>query len=273
MGSGGPLKQKLGLSENAEDASAASAVPGVANSVPALEIRGLSYSYGRRPALMDIDIALPAGHFVILLGPNGAGKTTLFSLITHLFGTQSGSIRVFGHDTARDRGAALSTLGVVFQQRTLDLDLTAGQNLVYHAALHGMRFRDGWRRASEEMSRTGLAGEISRKVRQLSGGQMRRVEIARALLHEPKLLLCDEATVGLDISSRAELMEYVRALVRERKITILWATHLVDEVGPEDWIVILHKGRILRQGISAEILTESNAQDLASALSRLWGAA
>ena len=247
--------------------------PGEAKPVQALEIRGLSYSYGRRSALADVDIALPAGGFVILLGPNGAGKTTLFSLITQLFGTQTGSIRIFGYDTARHRGVALSMLGVVFQQRTLDLDLTARQNLIYHAALHGMRFRDGGQRAIEEISRTGLVGEIDRKVRQLSGGQMRRVEIARALLHEPKLLLCDEATVGLDIGSRAELMEYVRSLVRERKITILWATHLVDEVGPNDSIVVLHKGRILRQGISGEIVTELAAKDLTSALARLWGAA
>jgi ABC-2 type transport system ATP-binding protein len=239
----------------------------------ALEIGGLSYSYGKRKALSDIDITLPPGRFVVLLGPNGAGKTTLFSLVTRLFSTQSGSIRVFGHDTARAPGAALSLLGVVFQQRTLDLDLTAGQNLIYHAALHGMGFRDGGRRAKEELSRTGLSSEIGRKVRQLSGGQLRRVEIARALLHEPKLLLCDEATVGLDIGSRAELLRYVRSLVAERGLAILWATHLVDEVDPDDWVIVLHKGRILRQGICREILAESGAAELSAALQRLWDAA
>lgn len=240
------------------------------HSVPALEIRALSYSYGRHRALQDINIALPAGRFAILLGPNGAGKTTLFSLVTHLFGTQSGSISVFGHDMARERSPALSMLGVVFQQRTLDLDLTAAQNLIYHAALHGLSFKDGRRRALEEMARAGLASEFGRKVRQLSGGQMRRIEIARALLHEPKLLLCDEATVGLDIGSRAELMEYVRALVRERRIAILWATHLVDEVRPEDFIVVLHRGRVRWQGISRDIVAEQSAGDLTGALAKLW---
>jgi ABC-2 type transport system ATP-binding protein len=164
----------------------------------ALEIGGLSYSYGKRKALSDIDITLPAGRFVVLLGPNGAGKTTLFSLVTRLFSTQSGSIRVFGHDTSRAPGAALSLLGVVFQQRTLDLDLTAGQNLIYHAALHGMGFRNGGRRAREELSRTGLSAEIGRKVRQLSGGQLRRVEIARAL-HKGRILrqgICREILAG-----------------------------------------------------------------------------
>jgi ABC-2 type transport system ATP-binding protein len=247
-------------------------IPG-AEAVPALAVSGLSYSYGRRKALADVSFELPAGRFVVLLGPNGAGKTTLFSLATRLFSAPAGSIRVFGHDTARAPGAALSLLGVVFQQRTLDLDLTAGQNLIYHATLHGMRFRDGRRRAKEELARTGLAGEIDRKVRQLSGGQLRRVEIARALLHAPKLLLCDEATVGLDIGSRAELLRYVRGLVAERRLAILWATHLVDEVGPEDAVIVLHKGRILRQGTCREILADGGAAELTAALQRLWDAA
>ena len=239
---------------------------------PALAVSGLSYSYGRRKALADIGFDLPAGRFVVLLGPNGAGKTTLFSLVTRLFSAPAGSIRVFGHDTSREPGAALSLLGVVFQQRTLDLDLTAGQNLIYHAMLHGMAFGDGRRRAKEELARTGLAGEIDRKVRQLSGGQLRRVEIARALLHAPKLLLCDEATVGLDIGSRAELLRYVRSLVAERQLAILWATHLVDEVGADDTVIVLHKGRILRQGICREILSEGGAAELTAALQRLWDA-
>jgi ABC-2 type transport system ATP-binding protein len=249
-------------------AEAPAAIPG--GTTPALAVSGLSYSYGRRMALADIGFELPAGRFVVLLGPNGAGKTTLFSLITRLFSARTGSIRVFGHEISREPGAALSLLGVVFQQRTLDLDLTAGQNLIYHAMLHGMSFGDGRRRAKEELARTGLTGEIDRKVRQLSGGQLRRVEIARALLHGPRLLLCDEATVGLDIGSRAELLRYVRSLVAERQLAILWATHLVDEVAPDDSVIVLHKGRILRQGVCREILSEGGAAELTAALQRLW---
>ena len=244
--------------------------PNLEVKAPALEIRGLSYSYGRRKALAEVSFELSPGRFVVLLGPNGAGKTTLFSLVTRLFAKQAGSIRVFGHDPARAPGAALSMLGVVFQQRTLDLDLTARQNLVYHAALHGMSFHDGARRAREELSRAGMSGEIDRKVRQLSGGQLRRVEIARALLHEPRLLLCDEATVGLDIASRAELLRYVRSLVSERQLAILWATHLIDEVEPDDPLVVLHNGRILRRGMSRDIQGESASADLTEALTRLW---
>jgi ABC-2 type transport system ATP-binding protein len=244
-----------------------------AGEMPALAVSGLSYSYGSRPALSEIDFVLPAGRFVVLLGPNGAGKTTLFSLITRLFSARTGSIRVFGHEVARSPGAALATLGVVFQQRTLDLDLTAGQNLIYHSTLHGMGFGTAQRRAKEELARTGLAAEFGRKVRHLSGGQLRRVEIARALLHQPRLLLCDEASVGLDISSRADLLRYVRGLVAERRLTILWATHLVDEVARDDWVIVLHKGRILRQGICGEIMVEAGARDLTQALQRLWEAA
>lgn len=242
-------------------------------SAPALAVNGLSYSYGTRKALSNIEFSIPAGRFVVLLGPNGAGKTTLFSLITRLFSAASGSIHVFGHEVSRSPGDALSLLGVVFQQRTLDLDLTAGQNLIYHAALHGMGFVQGRRRAQEELVRTGLANELRRRVRQLSGGQLRRVEIARALLHEPRLLLCDEATVGLDIGSRAELLRYVRSLMAERRLAILWATHLVDEVEVDDWVIVLHKGRILRHGLCRDILAEGGDQNLTTALQRLWEAA
>jgi ABC-2 type transport system ATP-binding protein len=242
-------------------------------SVPALEIQDLSYRYGNRVALERIDLSLPSGRFAVLLGRNGAGKTTLFSLVTRLYGTQSGSIHVFGHDIQRESAAALSRLGVVFQQRTLDLDLTAGQNLIYHAMLHGLSFSEGRRRAQAELARLGLSGAFDRKVRQLSGGQARRVEMARALLHEPRLFLCDEATVGLDVESRDDLLRHVRALVRERQVSILWATHLIDEVAPNDLLVILHEGRVLAQGVCSEVIAKAGTRTLSEALSRLWEAA
>src|SRR5207237_3916276 len=120
---------------------------------------------------------------------NGAGKSTLFSLVTRLFAVQSGRIRIFGHDVAHQPGAALRRLGVVFQPRTLDLDLSVAQNLTYHAALHGIAARQGRARAAELLGQVALADRANDKVRDLSGGQMRRVEIARALLHRPRLLI------------------------------------------------------------------------------------
>ena len=164
-------------------------------------------------------------------GSNGAGKSTLFSLVTRLFGIQTGRIGIFGHDIGRAPGEALRLLGVVFQPRTLDLDLSVTQNLLYHAALHGIARHEARLRSGEVLARIGLADRAGSKVRDLSGGQMRRLEIARALLHRPRLLLLDEATVGLDVKARADILSHVRQLVTEQGIGVLWATHLFDEIG------------------------------------------
>jgi ABC-2 type transport system ATP-binding protein len=164
---------------------------------PALSIDGISHSYGSRRALIDINFTVAPASFTALLGLNGAGKSTLFSLVTRLFGIQSGRIGIFGHDIGQAPGEALRLLGVVFQPRTLDLDLSVTQNLLYHASLHGIARREARLRSGEVLTRIGLSDRAGSKVRDLSGGQMRRLEIARALLHRPHLLLLDEATVGL----------------------------------------------------------------------------
>lgn len=239
----------------------------------ALAVTGLSHRIGGREILAEIEIAVPPGRFTVLLGQNGAGKTTLFSLVTRLYGAQSGSIRVFGRDLAAEPGRALALMGVVFQQRALDPDLSARQNLRYHAALHGMPGSVARQRIAAELERVGLAQEADRKIRSFSGGEMRRIEIARALLHEPRLLLCDEATVGLDIRSRAAILADVRGLVRDRGLTVLWATHLIDEVEAADPTIILHRGRILRQGPAASIISDLGAGGLQDAFRQLTEAA
>lgn len=239
----------------------------------ALTVAGLSHRIGGREILCDIDLAVPEACFTVLLGQNGAGKTTLFSLVTRLYGAQAGTIRIFGRDLTRQPGRALALIGVVFQQRALDLDLSARQNLRYHAALHGMRRAVARRRIEAELERAGLAGDADRKIRSFSGGEMRRIEIARALLHQPKLLLCDEPTVGLDIRSRAAILADVRGLVRDRGLTVLWATHLIDEVEAGDPTIILHRGRILRQGPAAAIISDLGAGGLQDAFRRLTEAA
>ena len=197
---------------------------------PMLSIEGVSHSYGRRRALDNVTFAVAPATFSVLLGLNGAGKSTLFALITRLYGTQHGRIRILDFDVAQVSGEALRILGVVFQSRTLDLDLTIMQNLMYHAALHGMRKRDAEIRAGELLTRIALSDRVNDRVRNLSGGQMRRVEIARALLHRPRLLVLDEPTVGLDVTSRADILQHVRHLVAEDGIAVLWATHLIDEI-------------------------------------------
>jgi ABC-2 type transport system ATP-binding protein len=239
--------------------------------VPALSIDGVSHSYGARRALIDINFTVAPASFTALLGLNGAGKSTLFSLVTRLFGIQAGRIGIFGHDIGLTPGEALRLLGVVFQPRTLDLDLSLMQNLLYHAALHGIDRREARLRAGEVLSRIGLADRSGSKVRDLSGGQMRRLEIARALLHRPRLLLLDEATVGLDVKARADILSHVRQLVTEQGIGVLWATHLLDEIMLDDDLVVLHQGRVLASGQAAHIVTDAGARDLNSTFMQLTG--
>jgi len=240
---------------------------------PALSIDGVSHSYGTRRALIDVSFAVAPASFTALLGLNGAGKSTLFALITRLFGIQTGRIGIFGHDISLAPGEALRLLGVVFQSRTLDLDLSVTQNLLYHAALHGIARREARLRSDEVLTRIGLADRAGSKVRDLSGGQMRRLEIARALLHRPRLLLLDEATVGLDVKARADILAHVRQLVTEQGIGVLWATHLFDEIMPGDDLVVLHQGRVLGHGPVENIIADAGARDINSAFMRLTAAA
>lgn len=241
--------------------------------VAALAIDGVSHAYGRHPALENVSFAVRPASFAALLGLNGAGKSTLFALITRLFGVQRGAIRIFGHDIGRDPGEALRVLGVVFQSRTLDLDLSLMQNLQYHAALHGIGRREARARAEEVLARIDLTERAGSKVRALSGGQMRRLEIARALLHRPRLLLLDEATVGLDVKARADILRHVRRLVSEDGIGVLWATHLLDEITPSDDLIILHRGRVLTTDAVPRVIADTGTPDLRSAFMKLTGTA
>lgn len=218
-----------------------------------LSVSGLSYAYGARQALDDVSFAVERGEFCALLGPNGAGKSTLYSLLTRLFTTQSGEIEIAGRNLRTDPLAALAQIGVVFQQSTLDLDLTVVQNLKYFAALQGLAGRSSRILIDAALDQLDIADRRDARVRDLNGGHRRRTEIARALLHAPQVLLLDEATVGLDAESRRALTDHVHALCAQTGLTVLWATHLTDEVAPDDRLVILHRGRILRDGRAGEL--------------------
>ncbi len=238
---------------------------------PLLQVDGASKSYGSRKALDGVSLAVDAGEFVALLGPNGAGKTTLFQLLTGLFVADGGRITVGGQDIRRSAVAVLATLGVVFQQPTLDLDLTVRGNLRFHARLHGLGGRRARTRIEEELARLGLAAEADRLCRTLSGGNRRKVELARALLHDPRLLLMDEPTVGLDPASRRSLLDYVHAQCRERGLGVLWATHLVDEAEGADRVLVLHQGRLLSEGTPAELTEKTGKATVADAFIELTG--
>ena len=225
--------------------------------------------YGSVVALDGVDLEVGAGEFVALLGPNGAGKSTLMQLLTGLFVADAGTIRVAGLDMAHDAVRALARIGVVFQQPTLDLELTVRANLRFHADLHGLDRRTADARIGHELARFDLAGTARRKARELSGGNRRRVELARALLHRPEVLLMDEPTVGLDPGSRALLLRHVLELRQGQRVGVLWATHLVDEAERADRVVVLHHGKVRFDGPPAAFCAGQGVEDLAEAFFRL----
>jgi len=239
------------------------------STTPVLSIEGLGHSFGPRRVLNNVSFSVAAGDFTVLLGLNGAGKTTLFSLATRLYLQREGVIRIFGMDIREHASECLRRMGIVFQQPTLDLDLTVEQNLFYHAALHGLSHREAALRIGVEIERVGLADQRRDKVRRLSGGQRRRIEIARCLLQRPRLLLLDEPTVGLDIASRQFMLDHVRRLCCEEGIAALWATHLIDEVGEGAQVVVLHKGEVRALGAAAKLLGDTRTTSMRAAFDAL----
>jgi ABC-2 type transport system ATP-binding protein len=235
----------------------------------ALSIDNLSFSYSGKKALDQVSFEIKAGECTLLLGPNGAGKSTLFSLITRLYDTHEGRIELCGFDIKKQTQAALARLGVVFQQTTLDMDLTVLQNLRYHTALHGMGRKQSLQRIEQELDRLNMFDRRFEKIRQLNGGHRRRVEIARALLHKPALLLLDEPTVGLDVPSRLAIVDYVHQLASDENLAILWASHLIDEIYPEDHLLVLHKGQIRAKGTVNEVLNTTNTPTIKEAFYNL----
>jgi ABC-2 type transport system ATP-binding protein len=233
--------------------------------VSELTISHLSHHFGSRAALRDVSFRATAGSFNVLLGPNGAGKTTLISLLSGLYYPRSGSINVFGHSMRERPTQVLRSMGVVFQHTTLDLDLSVYENLRYQASLYGLPSGIAKRRQREELGRIGVAERLNEPARHLSGGMRRRVEIAAALLHQPRLLLLDEPTVGLDVGTRRFILGHIRRLCHEQGLTVLWATHLLDEIETTDTVLLLHNGDLLWTGSPDGLLTLSGKTTLPDA--------
>ena len=240
---------------------------------PALLLDSVVKSYGAIRAVDGVSFKASGGEFIALLGPNGAGKTTLFQLLSGLFVPDSGHIEVMGHDMLRDPVPALAKLGIVFQQPTLDLELTVTGNLLFHAGLHGIPRAVAKARIEAELARLGLAERAHDKTIQLSGGNRRRVELARALLHEPRVLLMDEATVGLDPASRGDLLKLILAMRAERSVAVLWATHLCDEVSEADRVIVLHRGKVLADTTPLQFIKSAGAATIEQAFLAIPGSA
>lgn len=235
----------------------------------ALVIDNLSHGFGVRQVLSHVSLRVEPGSFTVLLGPNGAGKTTLISLVTGLYSARQGDIRIFGHSIRQDPLPALASLGIVFQMPTLDPDMSVEQNMLYYGSLHGLSRRDIRERAGEELARLGVGDRQADKVRALSGGLRRRVEIARALLHRPRFLIVDEATAGLDVAGRQLLLAHVRSLCREG-LSVLWATHMLDEIDPSDRLAVLHQGKVRWTGQAGDL---ADGRNLEAAFLELTGGA
>jgi ABC-2 type transport system ATP-binding protein len=216
-------------------------------------VQALTKRYGQRAALNALSFALPAGQFVALLGPNGAGKSTLFQVLTGLFAADEGDVLVDGQSLRHSAVPALAHIGVVFQAMSLDLDLSVQRNLRFHADLHGLPRTTANERIHTACQAAGLGADLQRPVRELSGGNRRKVELVRALLHRPGLVLMDEPTVGLDPKSRRELRQALHDDVRQRASSVLWATHLVEEAEAADRVLVLHKGQLLADGTPAQV--------------------
>ena len=225
-----------------------------------LDVRDLSFRYGEKQALDGVTFARPAGTFCALLGPNGAGKSTLVALLTRLLVAPEGQIAIAGHDLARAPRMALANLGVVFQQPTLDLTLTVRQNMRYFAALHGLPRKGLDAAIDAALDRLNMAERATERVAALNGGHRRRMELARALLHRPRVLLLDEPTVGLDAAARHSIVGHVHDLAEEG-LCVLWATHLTDEVRDTDHLLVLHQGRILADGVTRDICGQTPLSD------------
>ena len=234
-----------------------------------LSISNVSHAYVRQQVIDNVSFDVPSGRVTMLLGPNGAGKTTLFSLIARLLALQHGKILIDGQSIETASAGEARKVGIVFQQPAIDLDLSVRQNLRYFGRLLGLAARERERRLEDELSHLELADRAQAKVRVLNGGHRRRVEIARALMAKPSLLLLDEPTVGLDPSTRRGLVSFLHSLGKEDGIGILWATHLVDEVWPEDQVIVMAKGKIAASGTPQQILSQAKGHDFAAAFEAL----
>lgn len=222
-------------------------------SVNRITVQNLTHTYGTRCALDNVSFTVPRGEIFCLLGPNGSGKTTLFNILSTLMPHMSGSVNILGHDLGIGTKAIRKLLGVVFQHPGLDVKLTVTENLRHHGHLYGLKGKSLKLRISELLERFGISDRSHDLVEKLSGGLQRRVEIAKAMLHSPQVLLLDEPSSGLDVGVRRQLSEYMISLAETENIIILLTTHLMDEAELCNRVGILDIGKMVALGTPDEL--------------------
>ncbi len=234
-----------------------------------LEVLNIKKSYNNFLALNNVSLKFKPGEFITLLGPNGAGKSTLFSILSGMLSPDEGDCIINGNSIKYEPVMALKSLGIVFQQSTIDNELTVLENLIFHARLHGLRVRNITKKIDSDLKESKLETKIFHKIKTLSGGEKRKVELIRALMHTPKVLLMDEPTVGLDPRSRKELINKILKLKKSNQVSILWATHLVDEAESSDRVIILNKGKVVKTGSPKNLIKITSSDTLAQAFLKL----
>ncbi len=234
--------------------------------MPAVEARGLGKDFGAVRALDALDLDVADGEFFALLGPNGAGKTTAVHLWATLLRPSRGSARVLGHDVVRDGLAVRRRIGLVFQEPTLDRDLSVLENLQFAARLWDLPGRVAGPRIAAVLEQFDLAERRDVPIRTLSGGQRRAADIARGLLAEPRLLFLDEPTAGLDPGARRSLWDAIHRLRTGRGVTVFLTTHYVEEAEPCDRVALLDRGRLAALGTPAELKRRAGTATLEGAL-------
>jgi ABC-2 type transport system ATP-binding protein len=248
---------------------------------PAIEATGLTKSYKSGDQVVEavrgIDLRVEAGQTYGFLGPNGAGKSTTIEMLCTIRNPTAGTARVGGFDVVRERDQVRRRIGLVFQQQTLDLQLTADQNLRFHAELYGLSRADAGRRIDEVLEMVALADRRSDVVAKFSGGMKRRLEIARGLVHAPQVLFLDEPTIGLDPQTRAAIWDYLHDLRKRTEITVFVTTHYMDEAEHCDRIAIMDHGEIVvedtPEALKSSVGTDRIAlrtDDDELAIARVW---
>jgi ABC-2 type transport system ATP-binding protein len=211
----------------------------------AVTVRDMSYRYREREAIRRLSFDVSQGEIFVMLGPNGSGKTTLFRVLSTLIPPQEGNIQILGFDLRTQVDQIRPQLGVVFQAPSIDKKLTVAENLRHHGHLYGLSGAGLRIRIEEALSRLSLADRAKELVEKLSGGLRRRVELAKAMLHQPRLLILDEPSTGLDPGARSDLWRYLEQVRSEMGVTVLLTTHLLEEAARADRIAILHQGELV----------------------------